>query len=74
MEIKVSTILFMVSLALLLSVGFVGSYLWALSRGQFDDLETPAHRMLKEDGVYLKNQTNMKIKTKNENNKKGTTT
>lgn len=48
-----STILFMVSLALLLSIGFVASYLWALSRGQFDDLETPAHRMLKDDGVYV---------------------
>lgn len=44
-----NTIIFMVSLALLLTSGFVVSYLWALSRGQFDDLETPAHRILKDD-------------------------
>lgn len=44
-----STILFMVSIALVLSVCFVLSYLWALSSGQFEDLETPALRMLKND-------------------------
>ncbi|MCL4305115.1 cbb3-type cytochrome oxidase assembly protein CcoS [bacterium] len=25
---------------------FVGFYLWAVRGGQFDDLETPAHRIL----------------------------
>ncbi|MBC7741779.1 MAG: cbb3-type cytochrome oxidase assembly protein CcoS [Bdellovibrionaceae bacterium] len=45
-----TTILFMVSVALLLSVSFVGFYFWALSSGQYDDLETPAHRMLKDEG------------------------
>ena len=44
-----STIMFMVSIALLLSLGFVLAYLWALSQGQFDDLETPVHRILKND-------------------------
>lgn len=43
------TILFMVSVALILSVGFVVCYLWAISNGQFDDLTTPALRMLKDD-------------------------
>ncbi len=51
-----STILFMVSVALMLSASFVACYLWAASRGQFDDLETPAYRILKED--YLKKVTN----------------
>lgn len=46
-----TTILFMVSVALLLSVTFVASYLWALSSGQMNDLETPAHRMLKDDFI-----------------------
>lgn len=55
-----NTIIFMVSIALLLSVGFVLSYIWALSRGQFDDLETPAHRMLKNDYI---------VKITNEGNK-----
>lgn len=39
----------MISIALLLSLGFVISYLWASTKGQFDDLETPAHRILKDD-------------------------
>lgn len=44
-----NTIIFMVAVALLLSTGFVLSYVWASANGQFDDLETPAHRMLKND-------------------------
>lgn len=43
------TILFMVSVALVLSAGFVACYLWSISNGQFDDLSTPSLRMLKED-------------------------
>ncbi len=46
-----NTILFMVSVALMLSLGFVLSYIWASSSGQFEDLETPAHRMLKNDEI-----------------------
>lgn len=44
-----TTIIFMVSVALILSVTFVFAYLWALSQGQFDDLQTPAVRILKDD-------------------------
>jgi len=43
------TILFMVSMALILSGSFVACYLWSISNGQYDDLSTPALRMLKED-------------------------
>lgn len=39
----------MIPMALILGVGFVGAFFWASSRGQFDDLETPAHRILHED-------------------------
>lgn len=53
------TILFMVSIALCLSVTFVAGYLWALSKGQFDDLQTPALRILKDD---LKNINNSERK------------
>lgn len=48
-------ILFMVSMALILSSIFVFAYYWAASRGQFDDMETPALRVLKDDFVSLKN-------------------
>ena len=42
-------ILFMVGIALILSLVFVGCYLWSLASGQMDDLETPALRMLKDE-------------------------
>lgn len=39
----------MIPMALILGIGFVAAFLWATSKGQFDDLETPAHRILKDD-------------------------
>jgi len=36
-------------LALVVSAAAVGTFLWALRRGQFDDLESPAHRILHDD-------------------------
>lgn len=34
----------MLLISLLLSVGFLGGFLWANRQGQFDDLESPAVR------------------------------
>ncbi|MBL7542728.1 MAG: cbb3-type cytochrome oxidase assembly protein CcoS [Bdellovibrionaceae bacterium] len=42
-------ILFMIPLALIFAGGFVVAFLWASSKGQFDDLETPAMRILVEE-------------------------
>ena len=42
-------IILMIPLALFLGIAFVGAFFWATSQGQFDDLETPAHRILNED-------------------------
>jgi len=39
----------MVPMALVLGLGFVGAFIWATKKGQFDDVETPAHRILNED-------------------------
>jgi cbb3-type cytochrome oxidase maturation protein len=36
-------------LALAIVAGFVAAFIWAARKGQFDDLETPAMRMLFED-------------------------
>ena len=44
-----NVIFLMALLALLFSGGFVICYIWATSKGQFDDLKTPALRMLKDD-------------------------
>ncbi len=41
----------LVPLALLLSFGAVVLFWWASRHGQFDDLETPAVRMLLDDPV-----------------------
>ncbi|MGK5088040.1 cbb3-type cytochrome oxidase assembly protein CcoS [Bdellovibrionota bacterium FG-2] len=35
--------------ALLLGFGFLAIFIWMVSSGQFDDLETPAYRVLFED-------------------------
>lgn len=42
-------LILMIPMALVLGLGFVIAFLWATSKGQFDDLETPAHRILKDD-------------------------
>lgn len=42
-------ILFMVVIAGSLSLLFVMAYIWSVSSGQMDDLETPALRILKNE-------------------------
>ena len=36
-------------MALLFGIGFLFAFIWAARKGQFDDLETPKHRILVED-------------------------
>lgn len=43
-----SIVFLMVPMALLLGFGFFAAFYWAVSRGQFDDLETPALRILED--------------------------
>lgn len=38
-----------VPMAILVSLGFLAAFIWAAKTGQFDDLETPSHRILYED-------------------------
>jgi cbb3-type cytochrome oxidase maturation protein len=40
---------FLVPLAILLAGAGVGAFLWAVRHGQFDDVDTPALRMLLDD-------------------------
>ena len=42
-------IFFLLPLALLLGGTFLVGFIWMAKRGEFDDLETPAHRMLLDD-------------------------
>ena len=36
----------LIPLSLALGIGFTFAFIWATKKGQFDDLDTPAHRML----------------------------
>ena len=38
----------LIGFSLLAAAGFLAAFIWALRRGQFDDLSTPAIRMLFE--------------------------
>jgi cbb3-type cytochrome oxidase maturation protein len=45
----VSAVFIVLPLALLVVLGAVAAFAWAARRGQFDDLDTPALRMLHDD-------------------------
>jgi len=47
----VETIFVLLPLALLIAAIAVGFFIWAARTGQFDDLETPAVRMLFDDEI-----------------------
>ena len=42
-------LILMIPVALLLGGSFVFAFIWATNNGQFDDLDTPAYRILKND-------------------------
>ena len=44
-----SVVFVVLPVALLLGAAFVGAFVWATRRGQFDDLTTPAMRALHDD-------------------------
>lgn len=51
-----SVLVLMIPMALLLGFGFVAAFIFATNSGQFDDTETPAHRMLKDDQLTERNK------------------
>ena len=44
-----SILFLLVPLALFFAVGFTAAFVWCVQCGQYDDLETPAYRLLLED-------------------------
>lgn len=44
-----SVVFLLLPLSLFLALCGLAGYIWALRRGQFDDLESPARRMLFDD-------------------------
>ena len=47
-------IFFLIGVSLLVSIGFLVSFFWAVKDGQFDDDQTPAMRMLLDDEIVKK--------------------
>jgi cbb3-type cytochrome oxidase maturation protein len=45
----VSVLYIVLPLALLVVAAAVGAYVWAVKRGQFDDLDTPAMRAVDDE-------------------------
>jgi cbb3-type cytochrome oxidase maturation protein len=45
----VEIIVVLLPLALLLGAVFLGFFLWAVKKGQYDDVETPKYRMLLDE-------------------------
>jgi cbb3-type cytochrome oxidase maturation protein len=44
-----SVLLVLIGVSMLVAVGFLGAFLWAVRSGQFDDRHTPSIRMLFEE-------------------------
>lgn len=43
-----NVLIIMIPISLLLGLGFLISFIWAVGSGQMDDVQTPAHRILDE--------------------------
>ena len=39
----------LIPIPLLISFGFLGAFIWAVKKGQFEDLETPRHQILVDE-------------------------
>ena len=63
------TMIFMLTgISLILAIGFLSAFLWAVKSGQFEDDYTPSVRMLFDDSVK-KIKTNNKTIKGNKNHK-----
>ncbi len=50
-----SILVLMIPVTIVFSLVFIVGFLWAVRSGQFDDLETPAHRLLMEPEPEVEN-------------------
>ncbi len=55
-------IYFLLPIALILAASFVAFFIWATKSGQYDDLETPAKRMLFDDNILTKRDVTKGLK------------
>ena len=47
-------IFFLIIIGVMVAIGFLIAFFWAVKSGQFDDSFTPAVRMLFDDGTIIK--------------------
>lgn len=52
--LMITAMIIVIPLAIFLSAGFVVAFIVAAGNGQFDDLETPAHRVLFDESSSRK--------------------
>jgi cbb3-type cytochrome oxidase maturation protein len=62
------TIIFLlIAISLVLAIGFLSAFLWAVKSGQYEDDYTPSVRMLFDEQVKKKNEeSKSKIENKNQ--------
>ena len=53
-------IVLLISISLVIAVGFLISFLWSMKSGQYDDTYSPSVRMLFEDKIIDKNVKTIK--------------
>ena len=56
-----SAIYILIIISLLVALGFLGAFIWAVKSGQFEDSYTPSVRILFEDEM-VENENSVKIK------------
>lgn len=61
-----SVIYILLSISIIVAIGFFVAFIYAVKKGQFDDSYTPSVRMLFEDEL-VKEQSKPSIKTKKTN-------
>lgn len=49
-----SVIIILLSASILIAAGFLVAFLWSVKDGQFDDIESPAERILFENKINKK--------------------
>ena len=48
-QIQMSVLILLISISLIVALGFLGSFIWSVRNGQYDDDYTPSVRMLFDD-------------------------
>lgn len=62
-----SVLIFMIPMALLMGFGFVVAFLWSAKNNQFEDLETPALRILDKENILNKKTNELEDSTSCQN-------